>query len=92
MNTNGDGNMDSDTETKIATMQSVLELSEGDPVTLWDIGGKTVIRAYNDYGNNYTDIDLNDLIAWVSHNKPSLLTNRQYHNSTMFKSNNDVDF
>ena len=52
---------------KISNMDSVLEYTEGLPVELW-INPKSyrlVIRAYNECGNNYTEVDLLSVLEWV---------------------------
>ena len=52
-------------ETKIATLSGVREYSEGYPVEVWlREDGRVVVRAFNECGNNRTDIDLLDLLAW----------------------------
>lgn len=54
------------TELKIAVMVGVREHTENEPVELWLNGdGRTVIRSYNECGNNCTDIDLADLMDWL---------------------------
>jgi hypothetical protein len=55
-------------ETKICDMVGVRECSEGlFPVELWrNSEGILVIRAYNECGNNCTDLDLWSLIDWLS--------------------------
>lgn len=51
--------------TKIATLDGVRELTEGEPVELWmSDTGRVVVRAYNECGNNYTEVDLLGLIEW----------------------------
>jgi hypothetical protein len=53
--------------TKMATLSEVREHAEGYPVELWALSnGRTVIRAYNECGNNFTDVDLGDLISWAT--------------------------
>jgi hypothetical protein len=50
--------------TKIATLE-LRELSEGEPVELWmSETGMVVVRAYNECGNNYTDVGLLGLLEW----------------------------
>lgn len=56
-------------------MDGVREHSEGSyPVELYrePDNGRLVVRAWNECGNNYTDVDLFDLIEWPSAN-PSIL-------------------
>lgn len=51
--------------TKIATLADVREITEGEPVELWmSDTGRVVVRAYNECGNNYTEVDLVDLLSW----------------------------
>jgi hypothetical protein len=53
-------------ETKIAVLAGVREHCEGMAVELWlGRSGRVVVRAYNECGNNCTDVDLMDLIAWA---------------------------
>lgn len=53
-------------ETKIAVLSGVREHTEGVPVELWvNSLGRIVIRAYNECGNNITDVDLMDLLDWT---------------------------
>lgn len=52
--------------TKVATMTGVREYCEKEAVELWlRPDGRTVIRAYNEGGNNYTEVDLNDTLDWL---------------------------
>ena len=54
------------TETKIATLLDVREHTERLDVELWlNPNYRLVVRAYNECGNNYTDVDLFDLLAVV---------------------------
>jgi hypothetical protein len=54
------------TEFKIAVMEGVREHTERGPVELWlNEEGRVVIRSYNECGNNYTDVDLPDLVDWL---------------------------
>jgi hypothetical protein len=48
-------------------MEGVREHSEGLAVELLPYGaeGRLVIRAWNECGNNYTNVDLGDLIEWL---------------------------
>jgi hypothetical protein len=53
---------------KITEMNGVREHSEGAPVELWrdNETGRLVIRAYNECRNNSTQVDLWDLLDWLS--------------------------
>lgn len=52
---------------KIATLSDVREHAEGLPVELWLMAnGRTVVRCWNECGNNCTDLDLRDLLDWAS--------------------------
>lgn len=53
------------TTTKIATVPEIREYGEGDPVEIWIRDGRAVVRAYNECGNNYTDVDILDLFNWA---------------------------
>jgi hypothetical protein len=53
-------------ETQIAVLTGVREHVERLPVELWWRNGRLVVRAYNECGNNYTDIDWGDLLAWAA--------------------------
>ena len=45
--------------TKLATLEAVRELTEGEPVELWlTREGRVVLRSWNECGNAYTNIDL----------------------------------
>lgn len=58
---------------KIATLGGVCEYNEGEAVELWlNSDGRAVVKAYNECGNNYTAIDLRDLLDWVSGNMDPL--------------------
>ena len=58
-----------DEERKIEVLPGVREWTEGASVEIWlNRGGRYVVRAYNECGNNCTDIDLLDLLDW-SHKK-----------------------
>ena len=49
---------------KLATLSRVREYCEHEPVELWlSSTGRITIRAWNECGNNYTDIDLIDLLV-----------------------------
>lgn len=55
------------TEFKIAVMEGVREHTECEPVELWvNETGRVVIRSFNECGNNYTDVDLRDILDWIS--------------------------
>src|SRR6476661_5571493 len=56
-----------ESEVKICDMAGVREHAEGLTVELWRIGesGRLVIRAYNECGNNITEVDLWDLMDWL---------------------------
>ena len=54
--------------TKLCDLVGVREYGEGlFPVELWRTGplGRLIIRAYNECGNNYTDVDLLDILKWL---------------------------
>ena len=52
--------------TKLCVMCGVREYAEGETVELWlNARGRVVIRSYNECGNNYTDVDLGDVLDWV---------------------------
>jgi hypothetical protein len=53
---------------KICRMDGVREHCEGDPVELWreDDKGRLVIRAYGESGNCCTEVDLFDVVDWLS--------------------------
>jgi hypothetical protein len=53
-------------EVKLCEMAGVREHSEHFPVELWRNHGRLVIRAYSECGNNATDLDLFDLVVWLS--------------------------
>jgi hypothetical protein len=48
-------------------MEGVKELGEGFPVKLYRdaISGRLFIRAFNECGNNYTDVDFATLVDWL---------------------------
>ena len=51
---------------KLANFPNVREHTEGDPVELWlNSAGRAVVRAQNERGNNFTDVDLFDLLSWA---------------------------
>jgi hypothetical protein len=52
-------------EFKVATLDGVREYGEGEPVELWvNRYGRVVVRARNECGNNFTEVDLADLLDW----------------------------
>ena len=53
----------------LAEMDGVREYIDGDPVEFVrrQQNGRLVIRAYNEGGNNHTDIDFMDLVEWLRH-------------------------
>jgi hypothetical protein len=54
-------------EKKITDLEGVREYCEGEPVELWfSERGRIVIRAYNEARFQGTDVDLLDLIEWIS--------------------------
>lgn len=54
------------TEHKIAVLDGVHEHTERYPVELWiNKSGRVVVRSYNECGNNYTDVDLSELMDWL---------------------------
>jgi hypothetical protein len=55
----------------LAVLAGVKEHAEGYPVELrLASNGRIVIRAYNECGNNHTDVDLHDLVAWFREGMP----------------------
>ena len=65
--------------TKIATLPGVREHNEGEPVELWfNENGRVVIRAWNECHNNYTDVDLFDLLEWAK-TEPEIADARGSH-------------
>ena len=52
---------------KLCEMQGVRSDEADHPVELWrdDHSGRLMVRAYNEAGYSYTEIDLWDLIAWL---------------------------
>jgi hypothetical protein len=51
----------------VAVMHGVREITEGLPVELWrDKRGRLVIRAYNEAGCRFIDLDLWDILDWLS--------------------------
>jgi hypothetical protein len=54
-------------KTFICEMEGVRELGEGFPVQLYrdTVSGRLFIRAFNECGNNYTDVDFATLIDWL---------------------------
>jgi len=54
-------------------MNRVREYGEGSNVELWRLAnGRVAIRAYNECGSNYTEIDLIDLVQWLEANDSGL--------------------
>lgn len=53
---------------KICDMEGVREYLERETVELWrnEKYGRLTIRAYNERGNNFTDVDLCGLIEWLA--------------------------
>lgn len=53
--------------TKICNMDGVREYMDGETVELGrsEISGRLVVRAYNECGNNFTEVDLFDVVAWL---------------------------
>ena len=69
----GDGD---EKDRPIAVMDGVREYSDGlFPVELWRNAktGRLVIRAYNERGNNITEVDLWDLLDWLQTGQPQWL-------------------
>jgi hypothetical protein len=59
---------------RVAVMEGVREHNEGLPVELWrDERGRLVIRAYNEAGCNSVDLDLWDILDWLSTGRESQL-------------------
>ena len=48
------------------TCPSIREYEDGLPVEIWRLNGRLVIRAYNECGCRFTDVDLIDLVNWLS--------------------------
>ena len=52
----------------IAKLDTVRELTEGEPVEIWiNETGNLLVRAYNECGNGYTEIDLVQLVEWAKY-------------------------
>lgn len=51
---------------KIADMGGIREYCEGEPVEVWDVDGRLVLRAYNEARFRGTEVDLLDLLEWLS--------------------------
>lgn len=52
---------------KLCDMQGVRGGERGYAVELWRTDeGRLVVRAYNEAGYSYTDVDLWDILSWVS--------------------------
>lgn len=72
--------------TTAAQLQGVREYAEGYGVELVETNGyyqengeyrdagRLAVRAFNEAGHNFTEVDLLDLIAWLKANRPELLT------------------
>lgn len=59
---------------RIATLDGVREYSEGWDVELWrSREGRLIVRAYNEGHNNYTNVDLIDLLRWLSGPRSGIL-------------------
>jgi hypothetical protein len=53
-------------EIKLAVLSGVREQNEHEPVELWlNESGRVVVRAFDECLNNYTDVDLADLLDWL---------------------------
>ncbi len=53
-------------DVKLATLGGVVEHNEGLPVEIWiNAIGRVTVRAHNECGNNYTDVDLFQLLDWA---------------------------
>jgi hypothetical protein len=49
---------------RLAELERVLEQGEGTPVELWMNGrGRVFVRAYNEGGQSWTDVDVLELVA-----------------------------
>ena len=52
--------------TMLCVLDGVREHGDGEAVELWrTVGGRLVIRAYNEHGNASTYLDLWDLLEWL---------------------------
>lgn len=47
---------------KLAVLENVFEITEGEPVEIWCRDGKAVLVAYNECRNNRTEICLKSLL------------------------------
>ena len=57
---------ESEKAVKLAVLFGVREYSEHDQVELWlNETRRVVVRCHNECGNNYTELDLFDLLGWV---------------------------
>ena len=54
-------------------MEGVKEYAEGMNVDLRKYNGRLVISAWNQCGNDGTDVDLIHVLEWVQKNMPELL-------------------
>jgi hypothetical protein len=65
--------MDSMTEIKLAALIGVREHTEKEQVELWlNESRRVVVRCYNECRNNYTDLDLSDLLNWARNGNAEL--------------------
>ena len=61
----------------------IPEYCEGFPVEIGAApthrgpGSRLVVRAYNEAGHNQTNVDLEELLAWVWANRPDLILKAQ---------------
>ncbi len=70
----GNGPFDpSPSEPRPLMRNEIREYVEGLPVRIIESGGRMVVEARNEGGNNGTRVDLLDLLAWVAENMPELL-------------------
>jgi hypothetical protein len=59
-------------------MEGVTEYAEGLDVRLSVTKGRLVVGAQNEGGHNGTDVDLVQLLEWVSKNMPELQTTHKW--------------
>jgi len=59
--------------TKVETKIRGGDDSEIDPVEIINKDNRFFIRAYNEGGLNFTDVDLLDVIQWVLKNCPEIM-------------------
>lgn len=57
-----------DNQEVVAVMEGVREYVDREPVQLVrrPSNSRVVVRAFNEGGNSYTDVDLMDLMEWLS--------------------------